>query len=189
MSDHDKSVHHPVDLLQSCLLEQRKVSQKDKKAESVCKFQFIQLQDNKIVIEDEKKFQDYFLKDIRKIRSPINPFSELFLNKELIEQNQEMIIENEEQVPNFSVPSEKYSNGEKTRRTTLPNKKNILPTSWINSLKSGLSGWYQKETKELIGLKGGADHAILENKIMVRIDHTAQDSISSIYSFYFDSLK
>ena len=59
----------------------------------------------------------------------------------------------------------------------------------LNSLKSGLFQGHLKETKELIGLKGGADHAILENKIMVRIDHTAQDSISSIYSFYFDSLK
>ena len=62
--------------------------------------------DEKVVIEDEKKFQEYFLKEKRKATGKvyINPVSrtiELSLNREKLEQNQEEIIEQERLGPSY----------------------------------------------------------------------------------------
>ena len=109
-----------------------------------------------MVIEDEKKFQEYFLKEKNKIArmvnlSPVSKNFELSVNKEIIEDNQEKIIEKEESVPSPQIPLQKYSKVEKTRRTKFKNGNKLFAYT-----KNIFYGWYKNAPKP-IGLKGGAD--------------------------------
>ena len=100
--------------------------------------------DSSIVDEDEEKFQKYF-KDQRKgITS-----CELTLNKELIEQHQEKIIEQEEWVPAYRLPEDKLVKEEKFIRPVWKKIKDILP------MKKRDFNWFTRGKKP--GLKGGAD--------------------------------
>ena len=101
--------------------------------------------DSSIVDEDEEKFQKYF-KDQRKgITS-----CELTLNKELIEQHQEKIIEQEEWVPAYRLPEDKLVKEEKFIRPVWKKIKDILP------MKKRDFNWFARGKKNP-GLKGGAD--------------------------------
>ena len=75
----------------------------------------VKLADDVIVKEDGKKFRDYFIKHKHKEPSVIKSScsveenSEKLLNKELIEQHQETIIEQEENCPPYrTIPEQKY---------------------------------------------------------------------------------
>ena len=113
--------------------------------------------DEKIVIEDEKKFQEYFLIEKAKTKrtvylEPVNHDFELSINKELIEQNQEILIEQEESVPAYMIPAEKYVKERKIRSRQINLKKNEMSMN----LKSRIGGWF-KVGQKLSGLKGGSD--------------------------------
>ena len=126
----------------------------------------ITLADDKVVIEDEKKFEEYFLKEKRKYNcfKPLTENSEMSLNKELIEQRQEMIIEQEECVPAYIMPIKKFTYKDKNTKRS-GNEENILigKCSKLFSLlkfhppKSQKEGWF-KIGRSPAGLRGGADH-------------------------------
>ena len=83
---------------------------------------------------------------------PISKEFEKAVNKEEIEQAQELVIEEEENVPAYQLPAEKYSNT-RTSRGMKPELKILAP---VLHLKSQLGVWF-KVGKRPIGLKGGAD--------------------------------
>ena len=121
--------------------------------------------DEKLVIEDEKKFQEYFLGEKAKTKrtvylAPVNYDFELSLNKELIEQNQEIIIEQEESVAAYVIPAEKFDKEGRTIRSRLEQmnlKKNAMYSFLSNNMKkSRVGGWF-KVGQKLSGLKGGSD--------------------------------
>ena len=125
------------------------------------RFQISKLSDQTVIIEDEKKFQEYFLKEKRKVAGlvyfrPVSRDSELSMNKEIIEDNQEMIIEKEELVPAVQLPREKYLKNEKIRSSKFE-QANELFTTLKKNLNSRIGGWFLFGVK-LIGLKGGADN-------------------------------
>ena len=121
----------------------------------------LKLADEKVVLQDEMKFQEYFLKEKDAIagRSPISKDSELNLNRELVEQCQERIIEEEETVTAFSsYPDEKLSKVEKVRRSNVELKVSQKPAfSLFSSLKTNIGGLF-KAGNIPVGLKGGADN-------------------------------
>ena len=142
---------------------------KDKSVPKNKTVHFVKISDNSIVIEDEKKFQDYFLRQNSKIlqKACINTVDqdfELFVNKELIEESQENIIEQEESVPVYPIREEKYLKIRKKRRPL--NQKiamNDMNASLPNRFKFGL-GWF-KMGKKITGLKGGSDREDLQSVI------------------------
>ena len=115
--------------------------------------QMLKLSDETVVIEDEKKFQEYFLKEKDKLGEkvllrPVSWEYELSLNNELIENTQEMIIENEEWVHSAQLPQQKYLKRQRNRR------------SLFNTLKKNVNsriGWLFLKRQTFIGIKGGAD--------------------------------
>ena len=79
-----------------------------------------------MVIQDEQKFQDYFLKKNKKVErkvylSPVSQKFELIVNRDIIENSQEMIIEEEEFVPMPQIPRQKYVKSVRTRISKLVN--------------------------------------------------------------------
>ena len=147
-------------------LKESNVKQRDEKTEIDYALKFIKLSDKKIISEDEKKFQEYFLKEKNKTervvcsRRPVCKYFELSLNKEFIEQKQEMIIEQEEWVPEYPVSKDKYLGPCKSKisklEETVRRKRDIWLTS-LHRLKSKLEGWFISG-EITFGLKGGADH-------------------------------
>ena len=78
--------------------------------------------------------------------TPVSREFELSVNREIIENNQEMAIEKQERVTAANVPEQKYLKVEKSRRSKfLTMKKN-------QDYKTG--GWFMKG---LIELKGGGN--------------------------------
>ena len=120
------------------------------------------LADEIIVLEDEKKFREYFLQEKKKSYKR-EQFSyvdygeklkidiELALNKELIEQQQENIIEQEEWVPAYPTPEEKYIKNKKSRQ------------KYDGKHKYRVSGWLKNGIIP-IGLKGGSDRPCKKRK-------------------------
>ena len=118
-----------------------------------------ELQDDVIVCEDEKKFQEYFQDQKEKKES-----LELCLNKELIEQHQERIVEQEEEVPSFKnlyhtdykveKPIKSKSNAKMCPKTFGKKCINMMK---IQPLTNWLRVCFNVENR-LIGLKGGSDH-------------------------------
>ena len=85
-------------------------------------FKISKLSDEAVIIEDEQKFQEYFLKEKKKVERkiylcPVIQDFELSLNGEMIEDNQEMIIEKEDRVFAPLIPDQNHLNVERTRRT------------------------------------------------------------------------
>ena len=123
-------------------------------------FQISKLSDKAVIIEDEQKFREYFLKEMKKVERkvymcPVSKDFELFLNKEIIEDNQEMIIEKEDRVFAPLIPDQNHLNVERTRRTKL-----------VQEIKKEqnyekIGGWFLNGLK-LIGIKGGVDQALVK---------------------------
>ena len=112
------------------------------------------MSDKNVIAEDEQKFQEYFQKEKNKVErkvylSPVSKDSECFVNREMIETNQEMIIEKEECVPLAQIPLQKYLKVELTRRSQPVQKMKV---------KNEIGGWFMNGLK-LIGIKGGADRS------------------------------
>ena len=118
-----------------------------------------ELYDEDIVREDEEKFQEYFL-DTKGKKETL----ELCLNKELIEQHQERIVEQEEEVPSFKnlyhtdykveKPIKSKSNAKMCPKTFGKKCINMMK---IQPLTNWLRVCFNVENR-LIGLKGGSDH-------------------------------
>ena len=125
--------------------------------------------DDVIQLEDGLKFQEYFLKEKAKVANKAKPMSsgiELTVNRELIEQTQESIIEQEESVPAHSFPEEKSFKEEKTRRPSiLKMGEHLAPNKLLGIIpsKAQIGGWFQPG-RSTVGLKGGADHEKLAGK-------------------------
>ena len=125
----------------------------------------LSLADEKVVIEDEKKFQEYFLKEKRKATGKvyINPVSrtiELSLNREKLEQNQEEIIEQERLGPSYhSFQEDEYLKVEKLRQSELKHKESPVRCLALSTIEpvARFEGWFQRENMP-IGLKGGINH-------------------------------
>ena len=145
-----------IDILPRILQDSKQRNAKNK-IKTLSDHKLVTLTDETILKEDEKKFQDYFLKEKNKIVvvNPVTPDFELSLNKELIEQRQEKLIENEEWVPAYQIPEEKYLKNGKTKRPRPESNK--MTDSIVGNFQSVLGGWF-KSSNVLIGLKGGADH-------------------------------
>ena len=121
-------------------------------------FKISKLSDEAVIIEDEQKFQEYFLKEKKKVERkiylcPVNQDFELSLNGEMIEDNQEMIIEKEERVPAQHIPDQIYLKVERTRRRKLVQEK------IKNKQNYEIGGWFLSSLKA-VGIKGGADRAL-----------------------------
>ena len=121
----------------------------------------VSINDDVIIHEDEKKFQEYFLVQKEKVgqkkEKEIDKDSELSLNKERIEQHQEMIIEQEESVPAYPTKDPiEMTIKETTRRKRIfrsPNfSKNMM--SFQPVTPSSFWGWF-KSSEIPVGLKGG----------------------------------
>ena len=117
-NDEKHSNYESLEILYS-LLEINKTGQNEIKAKN--KLLIPKLSDEVVLIEDEKKFQEYFQKEKNKVTklvylSPVSREFELFINKEIIEDNQEGIIEKEEWVPLAQVPHQEYEKVERIRR-------------------------------------------------------------------------
>ena len=84
---------------------------------------------------------------------------ELQLNKELIEQHQETIIEHEEQVPAYPISDEKFITLGKKRRQIFPlkNFKARIKDELLSLQNIKIGSWVQAG-KAIVGLKGGADN-------------------------------
>ena len=130
----------------------------------------INLADNTIVTEDEKKFQDYFLDEKNRkaerltimkhlLNNSQNHNIELQLNRELIEQHQETIIEHEEQIPAYPISDEKFITLGKKRRQIFPvnNFKARIKDELLSLQNIKIGSWVQAG-KAIVGLKGGADN-------------------------------
>ena len=140
-----------------------------KKTKATEKIKSFNLADNDLVLEDEKKFQEYFLKEKHKTLgsvyvSPVKDLFELSINQEIIEQHQELIIEKEELVPRFQYPKEKKIKEEKTRRwiKSLQIKKD-KSSLMLYKINSHLGKWFNQR-KQPVGLKGGADREKAETE-------------------------
>ena len=127
------------------------------------------VKDNHVIIEDEKKFYEYFLKEKNKLSQkidpmPINSKQELSINKEKIEHHQENICEIE-----VVVPSKGYSRKEQVTETNCTKHKNKLRKT-LSSLSEkdeaqtnicakpmerSMDTWFQVNVYN--GLKGGGD--------------------------------
>ena len=159
--------YHSFDLLHMFLEDTSNKQKTDMSNAPVCSPSFdpTKLLDDVIQIEDEGKFKEYFLKEKAKeanrVTLPVAPYSELMVNRELIEQTQELIIEREESVPAYSVPEQKYVKDGTARRSAQKILKmgeqlvQAKPLSII-SLKSRICGWFQPGRAE-VGLQGGSD--------------------------------
>ena len=129
--------------------------------------------DDVVVIEDEKKFQAYFLEhksqkpksicfNLFKNKDPVTPDSELKLNKELLEGHQENCIEQEESIPAYTVPDQKYVKPEKVRRVRSDHRhietlKTISPL-FMDMMSTRIKEIWFKAGKFHFGLFGGSDH-------------------------------
>ena len=120
----------------------------------------ISLSDQKIEMEDEQKFQDYFLMEKSVGPRPVSENVELSVNQELIEQRQEMIVEQEETVPAFPFFQQKYCKPGKARRPkSMPKFLKIIELPVLHPLKSQMGNWFRPK-RATVGLKGGADHKV-----------------------------
>ena len=77
------------------------------------------------------------------------------MNKELIEQHQETIIEHEEQVPAYPISDEKFITLGKRRRQK--NFKARIKDELLSLQNIKIGSWVQAG-KAIVGLKGGADN-------------------------------
>ena len=165
--EYDRNIHNLSDLWNMLYLKEHDTKEGDKEKEALPQA-LVSINDDVIIHEDEKKFQEYFLVQKEKVgqnkEKEIDKDSELSLNKELIEQHQEMIIEEEESVPAYPTKDPIEAKAEKpdketTRRKRIfrcPNtSKNMMSFQPVTS--SSYWGWF-KSCDILLGLKGGADH-------------------------------
>ena len=176
-SEYEKNTNNLFDLWDMFFLNENDAKEGYQKRE-VLPGAIVNLNDDLIICEDEKKFQEYFLvqkeKFVQKKEGKMDKDSEMSLNKERIEQHQEEIIEQEESVPAYQTENPKESKAEKnTKKNTgqkrmqakaeKNNKENtgqklIFKSSPFskNPLRSSFSGWF-KSGKIPLGLKGGSD--------------------------------
>ena len=148
-----------IDLL-PFILQDSKQRNGNKKVKTLSDPKLVTLTDDTIIEEDEKKLRDYFLKQKeKKNASTCDRNLELSLNKEQIEHTQEIIIEQEEPVPEYPTKNEKYVFlGNSKRRNVMTQKtvqklQNFLPNVCYQTAK--LCGWFNSWP---LCLKGGADH-------------------------------
>ena len=151
----ENTKHNSLDISSLFLQKPKKEENREKQRNENHAFQLSKIFDRIVIIEDEKKLQEYFLKEKSKVArkvylTPVSRELELSVNREMIEDNQEMAIEKEERVPAANIPEQKYLKVEKTRRSNFETTK--------KNLKYETSGWFLKGLN-LIGLKGGADPA------------------------------
>ena len=165
--EYDRNIHNLSDLWNMLYLKEHDTKEGDKEKEALPQA-LVSINDDVIIHEDEKKFQEYFLvqkeKVCQKKEKEIDKDSELSLNKERIEQHQEMIIEQEESVPAYPTKDPIEAKAEKPdKETTRPKRifrspnfsKNMMRFQPVTS--SSFWGWF-KSSEILVGLKGGADH-------------------------------
>ena len=164
--EYDRNIHSISDLWNKLYLKENDAKEGDKEKEAPPQA-LVSINDDVIIHEDEKKFQEYFLVQKEKVgqkkEKEIDKDSELSLNKERIEQHQEMIIEQEESVPAYPTKDPIEAKAEKpdketTRRKRIfrsPNfSKNMLSFQPVTSSFWGLF----KSGEMPLGLKGGSDH-------------------------------
>ena len=147
---------------------------KENKGQATAAVQIQQLKDENIVLEDETKFQDYFLKQKRKtVVSPTCQDFELSVNRELIEQSQEAIIEQEEVVPEYPTPTEAFVIPVKARQSTTSeeaSKKEECASLLITNQKPLLGGgWFSRVGSNPVGLKGGADREYVRHCLFLEL--------------------
>ena len=156
----EKSVYNSLDLLHWFISG---TSKNEKNKENVVKqdTQKSKLSDQTVIIEDEKKFQEYFLKEKNKVAaivylSPVDQDFELALNKIRIESEQENKIEKEELVPAAQFPPETYLKNERIRRSKFGQANKKFKPLKKNFSIMNMGRWFCVQP---VGLKGGADNS------------------------------